>query len=97
MKYPFPIHKDYEFMHALLIIEILCASTTFLARGPTYKPIPLVVLLHRLPRLSSELLTRTQTAYPPFLLWTPSLTAFSSWAWDELPHSLITTRVPSVN
>jgi len=28
--------------------EISCAPTTLLTRGPTYKPIPLVVLLHGL-------------------------------------------------
>ena len=36
-------------------------------------------------------------AYPPFLLWTPSLITFSSWAWNELPRSLIPTRVPPMN
>ena len=43
-----------------------CASTTLLARGPTYKPISLVVLLHKLPRPSFELLARTRTRIPAF-------------------------------
>jgi len=53
-------------MHVLLIMGLYRASTTLIARGPTYKPIPLVVLLHRLPSPSSELLAWTWTCIPAF-------------------------------
>jgi len=43
-----------------------CASTTLFARGPTYEPILLVILLHGLPRPSSELLAQTRTRIPAF-------------------------------
>ena len=76
---------------------ISCASTTLLARGPTCKPIPLVVLLHGLPRPSSELLARIRTAYPPFLLWTPSLIHPNKSTSSELNSSHSACGPPITN
>ena len=67
MKYPFShTHNLYELMHVFLIMGLSRASMNLLARGPTYEPIPFVVMLHGLPRPSSKLLARTQTRIPAF-------------------------------
>jgi len=85
-------------MHVFLIMGLSRASTNLLARGPTYEPIPLVVLLHGLPRPSSELLTWTQTCIPAFPTMnslTHSILKFEH-EMNYLAHSP-QTRVPPVN
>jgi len=98
-------------MHALLIIGTPCASTTLLARDPTYKPIPLVVLLHGLPRPSSELPARTRTRIPAFptmnslahsilklsMRWTPSPTHPNESTSGELNRSCSACGRPIMN
>ena len=90
---------------------ISCASTTLLARGPTYKPIPLIVLLHGLPRPSSELLARIQTRIPVFptmnslahsilnssMRWTPLLTRLKRSNSSELNRSRSACDPPITN
>jgi len=66
-KHPFfHSHDRYEIMHVFLIMELSRAYTNLLARGSTYEPIPLVVLLHGLSRSSSKLLARTRPRIPVF-------------------------------
>jgi len=85
-------------MHVFLTMGLSCASTTLLARGPTYEPIPLVVLHHGLTCLSSEFLARTRTRIPAF----PTMNSLahsilkSEDEMNSLAHSS-QPRVPSMN
>ena len=74
-------------------------------------PIPLVVLLHRLPRLSSKLLARTRTHIPAFptmnslahsilklsMWWTPSLSHPNKSTSGELSRSHSAYGPPIMN
>jgi len=79
-------------------MELSRASMNLLARDPTYEPISLVVLLHKLPLPSSELLARTWTRIPAFP--TMNSLAHSILKFEHEMNSLAhlsQTRVPPVN
>jgi len=100
-----------SFMHVILIMGLFRAPTNLLARGPTYEPIPLVVLHHRLSQTSSELLAQTWTPIPAFptmnslahsipklsMKWTPSLIHPNKGTFGELNHSRSACGPPDTN
>ena len=98
-------------MHVFLIMGLSRASTNLLARVPADEPIRLIVLLHGLPRPSSELIARTQTCIPALptmnslahsipkwsMNWTPSLIHPNKGTSGELNHSRSACGPPDTN